>query len=139
MAITLLRMRYRVANDPDVAVEILDMGLACCAAELGSAITAGLLEPATEPGAVRVLVVSGTVTQVLAPAVERAFQALEEPKAVLAFGACAISGGPYWDSPTVLPGIDQRIPVAVYTPGCPPQPEALIAGIRELARTWVPA
>jgi len=132
-------MRYQLAGDPAVGVEILDIGLACCAAELGSAITTGMLVPSTEPVEVHVLVVSGTVTTALAPAVEQAYRELPEPKAVLAFGACAISGGPYWDAPSVLPGIDQRIPVAVYTPGCPPQPEALIAGIQELARMWAPA
>lgn len=80
-----------------------------------------------------VLVVSGTATWMLGEALDHAWADLPEPRALLAFGACTISGGPYWDSPTVMPGIDDQHPVATFVPGCPPDPNALIAGILDLA------
>jgi len=126
---------YRLADEPGVIVQILDIGLACCALEIGSAITQGLLVPAEEvaAGDHSVLVVSGTVTHLLAPAVLHAWESLPEPKSVVSFGACANTGGPYWDAPTVLPGVDDIIPVEVYIPGCPPTPHALVEGLARLA------
>ena len=132
-------MAYRLADDPGVRVHVLDLGLACCAMEVGAAIERGLLVPADGPadgpGPVHVLLISGTVTEPLIPAVLAAWQGLPEPRAALSFGSCANSGGPYWDSPTVLSGVDRILPVTTYTPGCPPRPEALIDGLRTLART----
>jgi NADH-quinone oxidoreductase subunit B len=52
----------------------------------------------------------------------------------MAFGACTVSGGPYWDSYCVTKGIDQLIPVSSYVPGCPPRPEALVDALVGLAR-----
>jgi NADH-quinone oxidoreductase subunit B len=125
--------QYRVPGVPGLAVEVLDIGLACCSLEIGAAVTAGLLEPAeSDQAQASVLLVSGTVTDAMAPAVLAAWNALPEPKRAVSFGACANTGGPYWDAPTVLKGIDQVIPVEVYVPGCPPRPEALIAGLTEL-------
>ena len=72
-----------------------------------------------------ILVVAGTVTKALAPVVEAAYQNLAEPRIVVAFGVCAISGGPYWDSYSVLPGAAELIPVNINVPGCPPSPEDL--------------
>ena len=125
--------QYRVPGVPGLAVEVLDIGLACCSLEIGAAVTAGLLEPAEgDQAQASVLLVSGTVTDAMAPAVLAAWNALPEPKRAVSFGACANTGGPYWDAPTVLKGIDQVIPIEVYVPGCPPRPEALIAGLTEL-------
>jgi NADH-quinone oxidoreductase subunit B len=125
--------QYRVPGVPGLAVEVLDIGLACCSLEIGAAVTAGLLEPAeSDQAQASVLLVSGTVTDAMAPAVLAAWNALPEPKRAVSFGACANTGGPYWDAPTVLKGIDQVIAIEVYVPGCPPRPEALIAGLTEL-------
>ena len=108
-------------------------GLACCAVEVHAALArlAATDEPAM-PG-VSVLVISGTVTDKLAPTILSLYDALPEPRRVLSFGACSNSGGPYWDSYCVTKGVDQLVPVDLYVPGCPPRPEALLDGLRALA------
>jgi len=124
---------YSVPAVPGLGVGVLDIGLACCSLEIAAAVTAGLLVPTEEAAAESsVLLVSGTVTDAMAPAVLAAWNALPEPRRAVSFGACANTGGPYWDAPTVLKGIDQVIPIEVYVPGCPPRPEALVAGLAEL-------
>lgn len=125
---------YRIAHAPEVRVVVLSLGLACCAMEIESAIRLGLLVPDAQPDAPcdrTVVLVSGTVTDPLAPAVVAAVGAVSEaaapaPVAVVAFGACASTGGPYWDAPTVVPGADRLVPISAYVPGCPPRPDALI-------------
>ena len=116
-----------------------DLGLACCALEYAAATLRpdlpaelDLLSPGPEEADVRV--VSGTVTDALAPAVLAIWNRLPEPRHVLSFGSCANSGGPYWDSYCVTKGVDQLLPVDVYVPGCPPRPEALLAGLLQLHR-----
>ena len=132
-----------MTGHPELRVAILDVGLACCALEVGAAITAGMLVPEVSSDTdsdrciVSVLLVSGTVTDALAPGVIRAWGALEDPKLAVSFGACANTGGPYWDAPTVTKGIDQLIPISVYIPGCPPRPEALVAGLVRLSQPSV--
>src|SRR5689334_12863977 len=120
---------------PGVTLRVFDAGLACCAVEVSAALRrcAELLpRPPDGAAALNVLVVAGTVTDKLAPLVLAAYRDLPEPRAVLSFGACSNSGGPYWDSYCVTKGADQIIPVDVYVPGCPPRPEALVHGLRLL-------
>jgi len=126
---------YAVTGRPGLHVSVANLGLACCAVEFGSAVTRGLLEPAdaTVTPEMTVLVVSGTLTHPLTPQLISSWEAVVGPRAVLALGACATSGGPYWDSYAVLAGIDSVVPVASYVPGCPPRPEALVAAIVSLA------
>jgi NADH-quinone oxidoreductase subunit B len=78
-----------------------------------------------------ILVIAGTVTHALAPTVKSAYDALQEPKVVVAFGACAISGGPYWDSYSVVSGAHEIVPVDIQVPGCPPGPEELAAALMQ--------
>lgn len=129
---------WRLAADPGVEVRVLPLGLACCAVEVDAAVTSGLLVPADSlpdvPEAhVSVLVVAGTVTVPLVPVLEQAVAAITGPLSVLAFGACASTGGPYWDSPTVVAGAEGVVPVQEYVPGCPPSPTSLVAAIRQVA------
>lgn len=132
-----LRLELRWAGR-DLVVHLLEAGLACCTLEVMAAALAsrgarqaGALRP--EPGAaVEVLVVSGTVTTALAPLV-RDLHASLGPVRVVSFGACSATGGPYWDSYSVLPGVGSLVPVDIVVPGCPPPPEALLEALALLA------
>lgn len=115
-----------------VRVRLVDAPLACCTLELVAALDAVEVAGADSEVDLTVLVVSGTVTTKLAPAVVAAYAALPEPRRVLAFGACAVAGGPYWDSYSVRNGAATEMPVDVFVPGCPPQPSALLEGLRLL-------
>jgi NADH-quinone oxidoreductase subunit B len=115
---------------------VFNFGLACCSIEFISTamgrhdfIRLGVIPFAHGPRQADLMVVSGTCTDKMAPAVKRLYDQMPEPKYVISFGACANSGGPYWDSYCVTKGVDQIIPVDVYIPGCPPRPEALMQGI----------
>ena len=151
-------------GDRSWALHLVTAALACCAVEVeaGRVLAAlGRLEGAgageseggspdaatpsaggpSHPGAGRtavtdVLVVAGTVTHAMAPAVQALHDAVTRragraPR-VVAFGACTLSGGPYWDSYSVRAGLEGLVPVDVHVPGCPPRPESLLSALRSL-------
>ncbi|TDC76822.1 NADH-quinone oxidoreductase subunit B [Actinomadura sp. 7K507] len=118
---------------------VFNFGLACCAIEFIATsmarhdfIRLGVIPFAPGPRQADLMVVSGTVSDKMAPAIRRLYEQMPEPKYVISFGACSNCGGPYWDSYCVTKGVDQIVPVDVYVPGCPPRPEALLHGIVHL-------
>ena len=89
--------------------------------------------PRFSPRQSDLLFVVGTVNHKIAPVLKRVYDQMAEPKWVVAFGACASSGG-FYQNYTAVPGIDRIVPVDVYIAGCPPRPEAVLDGIIELQR-----
>jgi NADH-quinone oxidoreductase subunit B len=112
----------------------MTFGLACCAIEMIATYMShhdlerfGIV-PWPSPRQSDVMIVAGTVTKKMAPAVKLLYEQMPNPKWVISMGACATNGGPYTRYDRVLQGVDKIIPVDVYVPGCPPRPEALMDG-----------
>ncbi|MEZ4753881.1 MAG: NADH-quinone oxidoreductase subunit NuoB [Bdellovibrionota bacterium] len=93
----------------------------------------GAALPRFTPRQSDLLMVVGTVNHKLAPVLLRIYEQMAEPKWVVAFGACASSGG-FYDNYTTVAGIDKIIPVDMYIPGCPPRPETVIDALMHLQR-----
>lgn len=118
-------------TSPTIAV--FQAGLACCGVEASAVdlVNQAGFEIVAAQQQANILVVAGTVTKTLAPKILAAYETLAEPKVVIAYGVCAITGGPYWDSYSVLPGAVELIPVSINVPGCPPSPTDLANAIRQ--------
>lgn len=117
---------------------VFPMATSCCGIELMSAAASrvdldrmGTIVRAT-PRQADVMVVAGTITVKMAPRVKALWEQMPAPKWCIAMGSCAISGDFYRELYSVVPGIDTVLPVDVYIPGCPPNPEALMHGLLRL-------
>jgi len=117
----------------------MPMGTACCAMELIAASFSKFdfdrlgTFPRPDPRHTDVMIVAGTITKKMQPAVKRLYDQMAEPKYVIAMGNCAISGGIfYYDTYSVVRGVDEFMPVDVYIAGCPPRPESLQDGVLQL-------
>ncbi|AEV92121.1 NuoB/complex I 20 kDa subunit family protein [Rickettsia slovaca] len=118
----------------------MTFGLACCAIEMMQAAASRydmdrfgmLFRPS--PRQSDLMIVAGTLTNKMAPALRKVYDQMAEPKWVLSMGSCANGGGYYHFSYSVVRGCDRIVPVDVYVPGCPPTAEALIYGLMQLQK-----
>jgi len=118
----------------------MTFGLACCAVEMMHAAASrydmermGLVFRAS-PRQSDVMIVAGTLTNKMAPALRKVYDQMPEPRWVLSMGSCANGGGYYHYSYSVVRGCDRIVPVDIYVPGCPPTAEALLYGLLQLQK-----
>jgi NADH dehydrogenase (ubiquinone) Fe-S protein 7 len=118
----------------------MTFGLACCAVEMMHAAAArydldrfGIIFRAS-PRQSDVMIVAGTLTNKMAPALRKVYDQMAEPRYVVSMGSCANGGGYYHYSYSVVRGCDRIVPVDIYVPGCPPTAEALIYGLLQLQK-----
>ncbi|MEI6575145.1 MAG: NADH-quinone oxidoreductase subunit B [Bacteroidota bacterium] len=120
----------------------LTFATSCCGIEMMAAGAArhdfarfGIEVYRATPRQADVIVVAGTIVRKMAPVLKRLYDQMADPKYVIAMGACAVSGGPFfYNTYSVIRGVEHVIPVDVYIPGCPPRPEALLYGVMQLQR-----
>ncbi|XP_049643907.1 NADH dehydrogenase [ubiquinone] iron-sulfur protein 7, mitochondrial isoform X2 [Suncus etruscus] len=118
----------------------MTFGLACCAVEMMHMAAPrydmdrfGVVFRAS-PRQSDVMIVAGTLTNKMAPALRKVYDQMPEPRYVVSMGSCANGGGYYHYSYSVVRGCDRIVPVDIYVPGCPPTAEALLYGILQLQR-----
>ena len=121
----------------------MTFGLACCAVEMIHAYMArfdldklGII-PRPSPRQSDVMIVAGTLTNKMAPALRRVYDQMPEPRWVISMGSCANGGGYYHYSYSVVRGCDRIVPVDIYIPGCPPTAEAMVYGLMLLQKKIV--
>ena len=118
----------------------MTFGLACCAVEMIHAYMPrydldrfGVVVRGS-PRQADVMIVAGTLTNKMAPALRKVYDQMAEPRWVISMGSCANGGGYYTYSYSVVRGCDRVVPVDIYVPGCPPTAEALVYGILQLQK-----
>ncbi len=118
----------------------MTFGLACCAIEMMQAYMPRYdldrfgVVPRGSPRQSDVMIVAGTLTNKMAPALRKVYDQMAEPRYVISMGSCANGGGYYHYSYSVVRGCDRIVPVDIYVPGCPPTAEALVYGILQLQK-----
>ncbi|PPQ40013.1 NADH-quinone oxidoreductase subunit B [Rhodoblastus acidophilus] len=118
----------------------MTFGLACCAVEMMQVAMPRYdverfgFAPRASPRQSDVMIVAGTLTNKMAPALRKVYDQMPEPRYVISMGSCANGGGYYHYSYSVVRGCDRVVPVDIYVPGCPPSAEALLYGIMLLQR-----
>ncbi|WP_374596477.1 NADH-quinone oxidoreductase subunit B family protein [Brevundimonas sp.] len=118
----------------------MTFGLACCAVEMMQASMPRFdmerfgMAPRASPRQSDLMIVAGTLTNKMAPALRKVYDQMPDPRYVLSMGSCANGGGYYHYSYSVVRGCDRVVPVDVYVPGCPPTAEALLYGLLQLQK-----